>query len=171
MVHVDISDGGAGLAIGVEVGQLIIVAKRLPGMTGTDSSGDIIFLRHDIVPDPVDRLDICGVAGESGHVGHTGIHIDGTHGMTHGLILINNRFVGLAVGIFSRSVAATVEEIFRLVEIFSVAGGEIEFGERHLRYLMPRHAVELTSFGPISRHTQSAYLMAMSRKFRLPVAR
>ena len=95
MVHIHITDGGTGLTIGAHVRQFIVGAESLTVGCGTDTTRDIVFLRHDIVPDGINGLDIVLVTSEGCHIGHTCIHIGGTHGMTHGLILINDGLVSL----------------------------------------------------------------------------
>ena len=62
VVDVDVADGGACLTVGRHIGQLVVLAESLSLMGGSDSSGDIVFLADDIVPDIVDGLYICGVA-------------------------------------------------------------------------------------------------------------
>ena len=95
VVHIDIADGGTSLTIGRHVGQFVVLAEGLTVGGGTDTARDVELLRYDIVPDGVDGLDVVLVASEGGHVGHTGIHIGSTHGVTYGLVLLDDRLVGL----------------------------------------------------------------------------
>ena len=63
--------------------------------------------------------------------------------MPYSLILLNHRFVSLAIFVGAGCVAALVEEIFGLVEIFLVACHEVELGKSHLCNLMARNAGNL----------------------------
>ena len=54
-------DGSTGLIVGCEIRQLIVSAKGLTFMTGTNPSCQIVFLTDDILEDGVDGLDIRGI--------------------------------------------------------------------------------------------------------------
>ena len=95
VVHIHITNGGTGLAVCTHIGQFVILAEGLTVGGGTDTARDVELLRYDIVPDGVDGLDVVLVACEGGHVGHTGIHIGSTHGVAYGLVLLDDRLVGL----------------------------------------------------------------------------
>ena len=148
VVHVDQADGGARLAVGRHVGQLVVAAEGLAAGCGTDAAGDIEFLLDDVVPDAVYGVQIGGVAGECGHVGHAGIHIGGAHGMAHGLVLLGHGLVGLGVVVAYGGAPAVVEEELGLVQILPLAGDEVELGQRHLGYLVSGHHAGLSRAGP-----------------------
>ena len=139
VVNVDVADGRARLAISRHVGQFIIRTESLAVGRSPDTAGDVILLAHDIVPNPVDGMDVSRIAREGCHIGHPGIHVSGPHGMPHGLILLHHGLVRLAVSVAPRSVAALVEEELRLVQILLVARHDIEFGQGHFGYLMAGH--------------------------------
>ena len=143
MIDIDVADGGTGLAIGFGIGQFVVVAERLTIVTCADATGDVVLLSDDVVPDLVDGLQVGTVARDGCHVGHAGIHISGTHGVTHRLVLFDHGLVGLAVGILARGQATTVEEVLGLVEIFTVTCHEVEFHESHLGNLMSGHTIHL----------------------------
>ena len=144
VVHIDITNGSTGLAVGTHVGQLVVSAKGFTVRGGTDSASDIEFLGDDIVPDGINSLDIILVACEGCHIGHTGIHIGGTHCMADGLILFNDWFVSLRVLMHNSGLATIVEEELGLVEVFLVTCYQIEFGQCHLSNLMAGHHTGLT---------------------------
>ena len=118
VIDVDIADGGACLAVRAHVRQLVVLAERLAVACGADAAGDVVFLTHDVVPDAVDGMDVGAVARKGCHIGHSGIHVCGTHGVAHGLVLLNDRFVGLGILVGARGVATLVEEELGLVEVF-----------------------------------------------------
>ena len=98
-----------------------------------------------LVPDAVDGVDVSGIASEGGYISHAGIHIGGTNGMSHCLVLLQYRFVALRVFCLNLGLAMIVEEELSLVQVFLVASGEIEFAESHLCYLVSRYHASLTS--------------------------
>ena len=126
VVNVDVADGRARLAISRHVGQFIIRTESLAVGRSPDTAGDVILLAHNIVPNPVDGMDVSRIAREGCHIGHPGIHVSGPHGMPHGLILLHHGLVRLAVSVAPRSVAALVEEELRLVQILLVARGVVQ---------------------------------------------
>ena len=143
VVDVDVADGRARLAISRHVGQFIIRTESLAVGCSPDTAGDVILLAHDIVPNPVDGMDVSRIAREGCHIGHPGIHVSGPHGMPHGFVLLHHGLVRLAVSVAPRSVAALVEEELRLVQILLVARHDIEFGQGHFGYLMAGHTYQL----------------------------
>ena len=143
VVDIDIADGGAGLAICRGVRQLVILPESLTSVGGADASGDVIFLGDDVVPDPVNRLDIFLIPGQGGHIRYSGIHVGRPHGVAHGLILLSYRQMGLVVRIPVGGAASPVEEIFGLVEILLLAGHEVKAAKGHLGDLMAGNPVHL----------------------------
>ena len=125
MVHVDISDGGTRLTIGTHVGQLVVLAEGLATGRRADASGDIHLFRHNVLPDSVHCRSIALTAIASGrstpqccHVGHAGIHIGGSHGMSHGLVLLHHWLMGLRVVVGDGGLAAIVQEEAGLIQIY-----------------------------------------------------
>ena len=144
VVHVDIADGSTGLTVGTHIGQLVVLAEGLAVGGGANTASDIEFLRDDIVPDGINGLDIVLVASKGSDIGHTGIHIGSTDGVTHSLILFDNRLMGLGIVVDNSGLATIVEEELGLVEVFLVACNEVELGECHLCNLMTRHDAGLS---------------------------
>ena len=64
--------------------------------------------------------------------------------MPHGLVLLNHGFVSLRVVVHDGGLTPVVEEELGLVEVFLVAGDEIQFGECHLGNLMAGHHTRLS---------------------------
>ncbi len=144
VVDIYIADCCASFAVGRHVGELIVLAECLAVAGGTDTAGDVVLLAYDVVPDLVDCVDVGRVAGKRSHIGHSGIHVGGTNCVTYSLILLHNRLVGLAVFVGAGGVASLVEEELCLVEIFLVAGHEIELGKRHFGNLVSGYAYNLS---------------------------
>ena len=144
VVDINIADSRAGFAVGTHVRQLVVLAESLAVVGGSDTSGDVELLAHDIVPDAVDGVDIGGIAGEGSYICHTGIHIGSTNGMTYSLVLLQNRLVTLRIFLFDRCLATIVEEELSLVEIFLVACSEIELAESHFGNLMSWYHASLS---------------------------
>ena len=144
VVDINIADSCAGFAVGTHVRQLVVLAESLAVVGGTDTSGDVEFLAHDVVPDAVDGVDIGGIAGEGSYICHTSIHIGSTYGMTYSFVLFQYRFVALRIFLFDRCLATIVEEELSLFEIFLVACSEIELAECHFGNLMSRYHASLS---------------------------
>ena len=144
VVDINIADSCAGFAVGTHVWQLVVLAESLAVVSCSDTSGDVEFLAHDIVPDAVDGVDIGCIAGEGSYISHTSIHIGGTNSMTYSLVLLQNRFVALRVFLFDGCLSTIVKEELSLVEIFLVACSEIEFAESHFGNLMSRYHASLS---------------------------
>ena len=147
VVDIDIADGGASLAIGAHVGQLVVFAKRLAVGSGADAAGDIEFLADDVVPDAVDGVDVRLVARQGSHVGHARIHVGSPHGVPHRLVLFHNGLVCLRIVVGDGGLAPIVEEELGLVEVFLLSRHQIEFGKRHLCNLVSRHDTSLSRLG------------------------
>ena len=143
VVDIDVADGRARLAISRHVGQFIIRTESLAVGRSPDTAGDVILLAHDIVPNPVDGMDVSRIAREGCHIGHPGIHVSGPHGMPYGFVLLHHGLVRLAVSVAPRSMAALVKEELRLVQVLAVARHDIEFGQGHFGYLMAGHTYQL----------------------------
>ena len=112
------------------------------------------LLTYDVVPDAVDGANVGRVAGQGCHVGHARIHIGGAHRMAHGLVLINNRLVGLRVFVYDGGLSAIVEQKFCLVEILLVARNDVELGQSHFRDLVAGHYTCLPLVGTyLATHT------------------
>ena len=85
-------------------------------------------------------MDIGGVSRQGGYVGHTCIHICGANSVPHSLILLNHRFMCLAVFVRTAGISTLVEEELGLVEVFLVSGDQIKFGKCHFCNLMSGNA-------------------------------
>ena len=81
-------------------------------------------------------MNIGGVSRQGGYVGHTCIHICGANGVSYSFILLNHRFMCLAVFIGTAGISTLVEEELGLVEVLLVAGDQIKFGQCHFGNLM-----------------------------------
>ena len=99
VIPIHIPDGGASFTIGRHIGQLIVFTESLPVVGGADASRDIHFLRHHVIPDTVDGVDVTCIARQGSNVCHSGIHISGPYGMSDSFILFQHRFMCLAIGI------------------------------------------------------------------------
>ena len=95
VVDINIADSCAGFAVGTHIRQLVVLAESLAVVGGSDTSGDVELLAHDVVPDAVDGVDIGSIAGEGCYICHTCIHIGGTYGMTYCFVLLQYWFVTL----------------------------------------------------------------------------
>lgn len=122
VVYIYIADGRACLAVGRHVRQFEVCSESFAVSSSAYAAGNIVFHPHNIIPNPVDGLYVSRITGKSGNISHSGIHICRPDSMTHGLILLRYRLVGLTVGIAPRSTATFVEKECGLVEIFSVTG-------------------------------------------------
>ena len=56
--------------------------------------------------------------------------------MAYSLILLNYRLVRLVILVLAGGLALVVQEQFGLIQVFLVTRYQIEFGQRHLGYLM-----------------------------------
>ena len=139
VVEIHLSNGSTSFAISRHVWQFVVLTKCLTTARGTHTTRDVVFLRDDVVPNPVDGIDIALVACQCSHVCHTCIHVAGTNGMTYGFILLQYRKMTLAVLRLDGSVATLVEEEFGLVEILLLARSKIEFRKSHLGNLVSWH--------------------------------
>ena len=106
--EIDHRDGGTGLVVGREVGQFIVGTESLSGMTGSHTTCQVVFARHDILVDGVDGLDIVGVSRQGCHIGHAGIHITGTYGMAPGFRLFHDWLVALRIDVLMFCLATVV---------------------------------------------------------------
>ena len=153
IVYIYVADGCTGFAICAHVWQLIVLAESLAVAGSTNTTGDIEFLAHDIVPDAVDGVDIGGVAGEGGYIGHSRIHIGGAHCVTHCLVLLQYRLVALRVFCLDLCLPTIVEEELCLIKIFLVSCDQIELAECHFGNLMARNHACLSWVRPhLSNH-------------------
>ena len=59
------------------------------------------------------------------NIGHAGIHISRPDSMSDRLILLDNRFVGLTVFVFSGSITALIQKEFGLIEVFLITDYQI----------------------------------------------
>ena len=147
VVDVDIADGGTRLAVGAHIGQLVVLAEGLARGRGTDAAGDVEFLGDDVAPDIVDGVDVGLVTRQGRHVGHARIHIGGTHGVTHGLVLLGDGLVALGILLLDGGLATVVEQELGKVEIALLAGGQVEARHGHLGYLVTGHDTQLSGTG------------------------
>ena len=95
IVQIHHGDGSASLIIGSKVRQFVIIAVSLATMTCTYTTGQIVFLAHDIVPDGIYRLDVTTVTRQCCHISHAGIHIACTYSMAYRLFLFRYRYLTL----------------------------------------------------------------------------
>ena len=147
VVHIDITDGGTGFAVGAHIRQLIILSEGLAAGSSTYASGDVEFLANDIIPDSINSLDIAFVARQRCHIGHTGIHIGSTNGMPHSLSLLYYRQMTLTVfGLYLR-LSTIVEQELCEVQVFLLACCQIQAGHSHLCNLMTWHHTHLSGVG------------------------
>ena len=147
VVDIHITDSRASLAISRHIGQFIVFAESLSVAGRPDAAGNIIFLAYNIIPDTVDGMNISRIPGQCGNVCHTGIHISGTHGMSHRLILFRYRLMRLAVFIRTAGMSPLVKEEFCLIQVFLLPRYQIELGKRHLGNLMAGHTDLLSGTG------------------------
>ncbi len=82
---------------------------------------------------------VCGVAGECCHVGHAGVHVCCPYGVSHCLLLLRHGQVALAVLLPDGCAPAVVEQELGKVQVFLLAGGQVEPCHGHLGYLVPGH--------------------------------
>ena len=147
VIDIHVADGGAGLAVGAHVRKLVVLPEGFAAVRSPDAAGDVELLGHDVVPDPVDGVDIALVAGEGGHVGHAGIHVGGADGVSHGLALLQDREMRLVVLIPVLGLTALVQEELGLVQVFLLARGEIQLREGHFGDLVSRNHPGLAGGG------------------------
>ena len=142
-----VGDGGAGLGIGREVGQFVIVSEGFTLMARTDAAMNIELAPDDIFPNGVYGVDIGVGVGERCHVGHARIHVNGTYSVAHRFFLLHNgqvilHIAGVAVGdieVAPMGIAALVEEKLGEVEVALFAGNLVELDQPHLDLLVTRH--------------------------------
>ena len=140
MVPVVVADGGAGLVVGAHVGQLVVEPEGLARAGGADAAREVELLAHDVVPDPVERVDVGLVAGERGHVGHARVHVGRAHRVADRLVLLDHLLVRLVV-LPARALRAVrparVEQELGEVQVALVAGHAVELDQAHLGDLVP----------------------------------
>ena len=120
MVDIDIADSCTGLAVGGQIGKLIVAAKGFAVVGCTDAARDIEFLRDNVLPNAVDGFHVSAVTCESGNISHACIHIGRAHSVPYSLILLNDGFMGLRIGVGDGGLATLVEQELSFVEIFTV---------------------------------------------------
>ena len=98
MVPEGVGDRGAGLVVGRDVGQVVVVAEGLALAPGADAAGEVELARDDVVPQAVERAHVVRVAGERGDVGHRRVQVAGAHRVADRLVLLGHRQVVLLVG-------------------------------------------------------------------------
>ena len=125
VIDIYVADGRAGLAVSAHVRELVISPEGLAAVRGPDAAGDVKLLGHDVVPDPVDGVDVALVPREGGDIGHAGVHVGGADGVAHGLALLQDRQVRLVVFIPILGLAALIQEELGLVQVLLLTGGEI----------------------------------------------
>ena len=127
-------DGGAGLLIGGEVGQIVVHSEPLVMRAGADAAGDILIALRGVAPDAVKHLEQALVAGLRRHVRDPGHQVSRPHGVALDVLVIVDRHVVLqvrAVVFVQRRLvfggeelpAAVLDEEARQLEIAAVAGG------------------------------------------------
>ena len=126
VVHIHIADSRTSFAISGQVGEFVVVTECFACVTCTDTSGYINLFRDDVVPDFVNRFNIAAIAGDGCHICHAGIHINGTHGMSYGFILLYYGFVCLTVSVFPACVSTGIQEELCLIEILFISCHHVE---------------------------------------------
>ena len=125
IVDIYITNGGACLAICRHIWQFIVLAEGLSGGCRTNTSSDVHLLAHNVFPYTVDGLDVRLVASKGSHISHTGIHICGTHGVSHSLILLKHWQVTLTVLALKLRLSAIVEQELCFIKVFLLASQHI----------------------------------------------
>ena len=97
VVPVVVADGGAGLVVGAQVGQLVVDPERLPGAGRADAAREVQLAADDVPPDPVHGVHVGLLPGEGRHVRHARVHVGGAHGVAHRLALLHHPPVRLVV--------------------------------------------------------------------------
>ena len=146
VIHIYITDSCTSFTVSRHIRKLIILSESFPVVCRTNTSGDIQFLRNNVIPNTVDGMNISSITSQSSHIGHTRIHVSSTHCMSYCLILFNYRFVSLTVFIPTRSITTLIQEEFSLVQIFLFTCYQIQLSQCHLCNLMTWHTYLLPRF-------------------------
>ena len=136
VVPVVVADGGAGLVVGAQVGQLVVEAEGLARAGGADAAGEVELAADHVVPDAVHGVDVLLLARERGHVGHARVHVGGAHGVADRLALVHHllRATGCTCGPRPSALvrAALVQQELREDQVAHVAGHPVELDQAHL---------------------------------------
>jgi hypothetical protein len=117
----------------------------------TEAQVSVHLAADDIVPEPVDGLDVFRVAAQGGDIGHAGVHVHGPHSVADGLVLLQHGLMvlhvfvavvdgkGIVDGVaFALEVMPPlVEEEFGQLEVGAIARDPIKLGEPDLDLLVP----------------------------------
>jgi len=125
VVEVYVTNSGTGFAIGRHVGQLVILSECFAVTGGTNSARNIELFGHYIIPYLIYGMNVGCVSGKCGYICHARIHIGGTHGMSHGLVLLNNRFVSLTVFVGAGGISSFIKEELGLIQVLLVTGYQV----------------------------------------------
>ena len=173
MVPQDARDGGAGLGVGLRVGQIVVVAERLAEVAGADAAGQVHAPCHHVVPQGVERVDVGAVAGQCGDVGHAAVQVAGAHRVADRLALLGHRQVVLHVAgvvevglqVAAVGLAALVQEELRQFQVATLPGGAVQLGQADFDLLVARHVAQLAGpehavdqFRAANRHLQKGAL-------------
>ncbi len=142
VVPVDVSDRGAGLAVGAHVGQGVTRPEALVAPGSADPAGQVELAPGHVLPQPVDRLDVGSISGQGGHVGHAGVHVRRPHGVSDGFGLLGHGGVVLVVLPpqlpAAQRPAAHVEKVLRQPQPALITGDPAEPHQAHLDHLVAR---------------------------------
>ena len=92
-----IADTRARFKIGCLVWKFVVRAECLSPAPRANGAVEVQLLRHNVLPDGVDRMQIFRLAGKRGDIRHTAVQISGAHGMAHRLALPGHRKVRLEI--------------------------------------------------------------------------
>ncbi len=136
-----VADGGTRLGVGARVRKFIGAAERLARVPRADPAGQIHFFPDNVIPKPVDGLDVIGISAERCHVGHSGIHVHGPDGMADRFFLLDDRLMVLHVFIRVVNGERVLRVVFFTAEIMAALIKE-ESGQVKIRAIS-RHPVQL----------------------------
>ena len=173
VVPQDVGERGAGLRVGLGVGQFVVLAERFAVVARSDATGQVHALRHDIGPDGVERVDVGPVAGERGDVGHAAVQVARAHGVADRFALLGHGQVVLGVAevvvvglqVAAVGLAALVEKELREIEEATLPGRAVELHQADFDLLVagnvahpagPEDAVD--QFRVADRHLQQGAL-------------
>jgi len=150
VVPEDAADGRAGLVVGRQVGQFVVIAEGFAPVAGAQPAGQRHLLVDDILPQGLDRGEVLLIAGQGGDIGHGGVHVHRPHGVADRLPLLDNRQMILHVAGVAKGphqlppvrAPALIQEELGQVEIFLLPGQAVQLDQPQLHLLMPRHGVQ-----------------------------
>ena len=141
------ADRGTGLAIGLQVGQIIIFRETLVVFGRSDSTRDIHIPQRHVIPQTIHGGHVTAILLQGRYIGHATIEIHATHGMSgdaahlsyRHLILIIHRIPSALIAHRSIAMAALLQQPVGEVQIFRLTGHLIELDQGQLDLFMTRH--------------------------------